>query len=162
MVPTPFDCDFGFLYQTYEFPADLNGEWEDPILQPQRSLSNENGVVVRVVDFPPKTKTRFHRTVSLDFGIIFEGEMSCYLDNGVELTMRRGDVCVQRGTMHGWENKSDKPARIYFVLTGKYFLVAIVTNMLIIYVAAKPVSLGGKLLTNAGFNAKDEAKLAEK
>lgn len=42
-----------------------------------------------------------------------------HLDNDVELTLKKGDVCVQRGTIHGWENKSDKPARIYFILTGK-------------------------------------------
>jgi hypothetical protein len=41
-----------------------------------------------------------------------------YLDNGAELTLKKGDVCVQRGTIHGWENKSDKPARVYFILTG--------------------------------------------
>jgi len=76
--------------------------------------------------------------MSLDFGIIFEGEMSCYLDNGVELTLKRGDVCVQRGTIHGWENKTDKPARIYFILT-----------------AAAPVRVGNKLLTTAGFESSE-------
>jgi hypothetical protein len=42
-----------------------------------------------------------------------------HLDNGVVITMKAGDVCVQRGTIHAWINPFDKPARVYFVLTGK-------------------------------------------
>jgi len=30
--------------------------------------------------------------------------------------MRAGDVLIQRGTNHGWSNRSDKPARIAFIL----------------------------------------------
>jgi len=41
----------------------------------------------------------FHRPESLDFGILFDGEVSCYLDDGVKVDMKPGDVCVQRGTI---------------------------------------------------------------
>lgn len=87
----------------------------------------------------------FHRTESLDFGILLNGEVSWYiasffffsfqfeasfdpvanasicshLDDGVRIDMKPGDVCVQRGTIHGWTNYSDEPARLYFVLSGK-------------------------------------------
>jgi len=57
-----------------------------------------------------------------------------HLDNDVSIQMKPGDVCVQRGTIHGWTNPSDKPARIYFVL-----------------IAAKPVSVDGKVLGTTGF-----------
>lgn len=46
-------------------------------------------------------------------------ERTSYLDNDVEVTLKAGDVCVQRGTIHGWDNRTDKPARVFFVLTGK-------------------------------------------
>lgn len=42
-----------------------------------------------------------------------------HLDDGVRIDMKPGDVCVQRGTIHGWTNYSDEPARLYFVLSGK-------------------------------------------
>lgn len=42
-----------------------------------------------------------------------------HLDDDVEIHMKAGDVCVQRGTIHGWTNSTDKPARIYFILSGK-------------------------------------------
>lgn len=61
-----------------------------------------------------------------------------YLDNGVELTLKRGDVCVQRGTIHGWENKTDKPARIYFVLTGKSCLLEIIMSFNYWFYDCKP------------------------
>lgn len=42
--------------------------------------------------------------------------------------MKPGDVCVQRGTIHGWTNSTDKPARIYFILSGKPFIEEIATD----------------------------------
>lgn len=36
--------------------------------------------------------------------------------------MKPGDVCVQRGTIHGWTNTGTKTARIYFVLIGMFLL----------------------------------------
>lgn len=43
-----------------------------------------------------------------------------HLDDGVRIDMKPGDVCVQRGTIHGWTNYTDKPARVYFILTGTF------------------------------------------
>jgi quercetin dioxygenase-like cupin family protein len=33
-----------------------------------------------------------------------------------ETVLRAGDILIQRGTPHGWENRSDHLARIAFVL----------------------------------------------
>ncbi|KAF2500454.1 hypothetical protein BU16DRAFT_578406 [Lophium mytilinum] len=135
--PTTIDCNFAVLYETHEFPASLD-TWEDPITARTKSLANDKGVVLRVVDFPANTKTIYHRTESLDFGILHEGEITCHLDDGVRVDMKAGDVCVQRGTIHGWTNYSDKPARVYFILT-----------------AANPVKINGKELRDEGFRRED-------
>ncbi|OAL28158.1 hypothetical protein AYO20_09577 [Fonsecaea nubica] len=37
-----------------------------------------------------------------------------YLDDGARVDMEPGDVCVQRGTIHGWTNAGTKTARMYF------------------------------------------------
>ncbi|KAH8880881.1 hypothetical protein GQ53DRAFT_703178 [Thozetella sp. PMI_491] len=137
-LPVPINANFAVLYETFQFPISNDEPWQDPILQRTKDLSNPNGIVLRVVDFKPNTETMFHRTESMDFGIVFDGEMVCILDKGVELTLKAGDVCVQRGTIHGWHNRTDKPARIYFILN-----------------AAKPVQVGGKLLTAAGFHKEE-------
>ena len=61
-----------------------------------------------------------HRTESVDYGIVIEGEITLILDRGESL-LKPGDVVVQRGTNHAWANRSGKVARMVFVLLdGKY------------------------------------------
>jgi len=59
----------------------------------------------------------FHRTESLDYGVVLDGEITLVVDEG-ETTMRAGDVVVQRATSHAWSNRTDEPARVLFVLIG--------------------------------------------
>lgn len=59
----------------------------------------------------------FHRTESLDYAIVLEGEITLLVDEG-EATLRAGDVAVQRATSHAWSNRTDRIARIAFVLIG--------------------------------------------
>jgi quercetin dioxygenase-like cupin family protein len=57
----------------------------------------------------------FHRTQSIDYGIVLDGQITLLLDEG-ETTLYAGDICVQRGTNHGWINRGSKPCRIAFIL----------------------------------------------
>ena len=49
-------CNFAVLWETRQFPSDV-GDFVDPLKEQTQSLSNKSGVVLRVVDFPPNTKT---------------------------------------------------------------------------------------------------------
>lgn len=61
-----------------------------------------------------------HRTESVDYGIVIEGEMTLVLDDS-EVLLKAGSVVVQRGTNHAWANRSGKPCRMLFVLVdGQY------------------------------------------
>ncbi len=61
-----------------------------------------------------------HRTETLDYGIVIEGELVLVLDQG-ERVLHPGDVVIQRGTNHAWANRSDRVCRIAFVLIdGRY------------------------------------------
>jgi mannose-6-phosphate isomerase-like protein (cupin superfamily) len=61
-----------------------------------------------------------HRTETIDYGIVLEGEITLLVDIG-EVTVRAGDIVVQRGTNHGWANRSGKNCRIAFILIdGKF------------------------------------------
>jgi len=61
-----------------------------------------------------------HRTETIDYGIVIEGELVLIVDEG-ETTVRAGDIVIQRGTNHGWANRSDRNCRIVFVLIdGEY------------------------------------------
>jgi len=43
----------------------------------------------------------FHKTNTVDYGIVLEGEIWAMLDEG-ETLRRPGDVLIQRGTNHSW------------------------------------------------------------
>lgn len=99
---------------------------------------SEDGSLLRIVDFPPdesydqaklleflevsgvrdKEKPRhfwFHKTQSLDYAFVLEGEIYAMLDEG-ETLMKAGDVLIQRATNHSWSNRSGKNCRMAFVL----------------------------------------------
>ena len=56
-----------------------------------------------------------HRTESVDYGIVIEGEMTLVLDDS-EVPLRAGSVVIQRGTNHAWANRSGRPCRMLFLL----------------------------------------------
>lgn len=55
-VAVPANCNFAVLYETGEFPAS-NDVWEDPASKRTGDLANPGGIVLRCVDFKPRTKT---------------------------------------------------------------------------------------------------------
>lgn len=59
----------------------------------------------------------FHRTESIDYAVVLEGEITLLVDDG-EVTLRPGDVAIQRATAHAWSNRTDTVARVMFVLIG--------------------------------------------
>lgn len=113
---------FSVMYTTSEFPISLNDDQdikdhERVIASGKLGLVNPRGTVCRVVDFGPKHKPLMHRTQSLDYGIVLEGTVEMELDSGEKHILRRGDVAVQRATMHAWRNTSETEwARMIFVL----------------------------------------------
>jgi mannose-6-phosphate isomerase-like protein (cupin superfamily) len=58
-----------------------------------------------------------HKTKTIDYAIVLSGEIWALMDEG-EVLMKPGDVLIQRGTSHAWSNRTDKPARVAFVLIG--------------------------------------------
>ena len=75
------------------------------------------GHLLRILEvYPLKAggkRTVMHRTQTLDYVVVIEGELVLLLDDS-EVTLKPGDVVVQRGTDHAWENRSDRVARAAF------------------------------------------------
>jgi mannose-6-phosphate isomerase-like protein (cupin superfamily) len=65
-----------------------------------------------------------HRTESVDYALVLEGEITLVLDKE-EVLMKEGDFLVERGTNHAWANRSGKPCRMLFVLIDGQFDPAI-------------------------------------
>ena len=128
------------LWVTEETPADMSGGAD----RAERTIGippPERGSIFRVVDFPPvgeEVKSianadylrsmgiepaagaparhpYTHRTKSIDYAIVLEGEIDMLLDDS-EVHMKAGDILVQQGTNHAWVNNSGKNCRICFVL----------------------------------------------
>lgn len=112
---------FTSIFRTDGHPATAQGSWQDPHGKMQNLVGTE-GVMCRIVDFPPvpadapESVNFMHRTVSVDYGVVLDGEIDLVLDDGVKTTMKKGDVVVQRGTNHLWHNRSSGNCRIFFVL----------------------------------------------
>lgn len=102
------------LWSTDTCPADFDNEidYGDRILGTAPPPMGSRFIMFEVL---PGGKGKFHRTDSLDYVICVEGEMTMLLDND-ELTLRQGDVLIQRGTNHGWANNTSKTARVAIIL----------------------------------------------
>ena len=61
-----------------------------------------------------------HRTKTVDYGIVIEGEITLVLDRG-ETTIHAGDIIIQNGTNHAWANRSGKICRMAFILIDGEF-----------------------------------------
>jgi mannose-6-phosphate isomerase-like protein (cupin superfamily) len=85
-----------------------------------------HGTKIRINEFQPGhldergLQSPVHRTESVDYGIVLEGEITLVLDDS-EVTLRAGDIVVQRGTDHAWANRSDAVAKVCFVLVDGSF-----------------------------------------
>ncbi|GLS99759.1 cupin [Sphingobium jiangsuense] len=120
----------------------------DPVAQVTTMVPQPHGSTLIIVQFPPDSvmtapdfdaaaagteQARFlpglaetfdpdgsgkHRTQTLDYDIILEGELWMELDDGELRHLKAGDVVIQNGTRHAWRNLGDKPARMAAVLIG--------------------------------------------
>lgn len=74
-----------------------------------------NGTRFAVIDFPPDNHPHMHRTETIDYVIVMEGEIEMDMDDST-VKLKAGDIVIQRGTNHAWANRSGKRARVAFVL----------------------------------------------
>lgn len=102
------------LWTTDESPADV-GRGDDRAAREIGIPPPERGSIFRIVDFPPGAKGEMHRTRSIDYAVVIEGEIDMLLPAG-EVHLRAGDVLVQQATDHAWENRGQASCRIAFIL----------------------------------------------
>jgi hypothetical protein len=123
--------DFIEIWNTSGAPAPIRSLEPEPTDGPLQVPPARIGSKIRLNDFypghirklPPRADGRhpmMHRTRSIDYGIVLEGEIYLILD-ATEVLLTAGDIVVQRGTDHAWENRSDKVARMAFILIGGEF-----------------------------------------
>jgi mannose-6-phosphate isomerase-like protein (cupin superfamily) len=94
--------------------SDNVSDWAYGASQPGPTMPG--GSALRFVDINPGYRSAMHRTNSIDYVFILDGELDMELDGGEWVHLKAGDIVVQRGTNHAWENKSDRVCRLASVL----------------------------------------------
>ena len=139
------------IWKTHEMPVVLTAAEVDPTLGPRTLHPTANGTVIRIAELEPESadiramtpeQSRevfaamgnanasmagrggrhplMHRTQTIDYAVVLEGELTLILDEE-DVTLKAGDVVIQRGTSHAWSNRSNKKCRILYVLIdGKF------------------------------------------
>ena len=113
MIPSG-DAAFLLVWSTETVPADNNDETDGR--ERDAGLTLNQGSVIRITDLLPGKQSPMHRTNSIDYGIVLEGEIELELEDGAKRTVQQGGIVVQRGTNHRWRNTTDMVCRIAFVL----------------------------------------------
>jgi quercetin dioxygenase-like cupin family protein len=103
------------IWATPAAPVPISAAEPDPTLGALTVPPAPGGTKIRINEFPPGAASPVHRTQSVDYGIVLDGEVVLVLDDS-EAVLRAGDVVVQRGTSHRWENRGASAARMAFVL----------------------------------------------
>lgn len=129
------------LWVTDETPADMSGA-ADRAAMTIGIAPPAGGSIFRIIDIPPTAPDidklgmdylhkqigdhapkrglpprhpLMHRTRTIDYAIIMDGEIDMLLDDS-EIHLKAGDVLIQQGTNHAWVNRGTRPCRVAFVL----------------------------------------------
>jgi len=114
------NVSFFELWNTNAAPEPISATEPDPTERPLEVAPRARGTIVRVNELRPGAESPMHRTETIDYGFVLEGEVVLVLTDS-EVQLRAGDMVVQRGTDHKWENRSDTTARMAFVLVDGTF-----------------------------------------
>ena len=105
----------GSVFRFFQIPPDDSGEGKTPEeLQAAADATFASMGAAHNRD-PNARHPNMHKTDSLDYIILLQGEVTLILDEG-EVDMKALDVVVQRGTNHAWSNRSDDIAILAGIL----------------------------------------------
>ena len=103
------------LWATDSLPVQLTDE--DPA-DWNFGISLDNGSFFRIVRYDTNVGKNWHCTETIDYGIVLSGELWLQLEEE-EVFLKAGDVVVQRGTIHSWQNRGKEPCVVAFILIAK-------------------------------------------
>jgi len=102
------------VWATGSTPPDI-GDEADAAAREWRFEPAPGGSIFRVVTFLPGATSGLHSTETLDYLAVLLGEIVLIVGDR-EVTLRGGDVVVQKSTPHNWVNRSDQPCVMVGVL----------------------------------------------
>jgi uncharacterized cupin superfamily protein len=126
------------IWSTNRMPVDNSSEVEAAqraglvkrdLIPHNNYVRTGGGSVIRIIEWSPGHAKFTHRTETLDYIVILSGEIDLQVDDEKSVSLKAGDVLVQRGGMHTWLNKGAVPAVMAAIL-----------------IDATPVEVAGKIM----------------
>lgn len=97
-------------WRSEALPADNSGTDDCPGGTFGFDMMHSGGSMFMVMDFQPSGPAFWHATDTLEYIAMLSGEVVFETETG-EVTLKAGDVLVDRGIVHSWRNDSGSPAR---------------------------------------------------
>jgi mannose-6-phosphate isomerase-like protein (cupin superfamily) len=98
------------------FPPD--SVFADPSFDPAAAAIEQATAQPGLAELFEPDAPGMHRTPTIDYALVVEGEITLELDDGVLVPIARGEVVVQNGTRHAWRNLTSEPATVAFFVVG--------------------------------------------
>ncbi len=112
VVPGPGGTSLHFV----TFPPSL--VFADPSFDGEAARSEALIRLRGLADDFEKEDPAMHKTNTVDYAVVYEGEIWLELDDGKTVHLKKGDVVVQHGTRHAWRNRDTAPVTMLFFLNG--------------------------------------------
>jgi hypothetical protein len=112
VIPAPG----GTTLLVVQFPPDAvfaSGDFDA-----EAAFAEQSEVSPGLFDHFEQPGSPFHTTPTVDYIVLLSGELWLVLDEGRETLVRAGEIVIQNGTRHAWENRSDASATMVGVLVG--------------------------------------------
>lgn len=98
------------IWRTEGLPADNSGTEDCPGGTFGFDMMHAGGAMFMLMEFGPESPSFWHATDTTEYVAMLEGEIVFETETG-EVTLKAGDVLVDRGIVHSWRNDSGRPAR---------------------------------------------------
>lgn len=106
----------GTSLHLFTFPP--NSVFADPAFDGKAAAQEALRRLPGLADHFEKEDAAMHKTNTIDYAVVFEGEIWLELDGGETVHLNSGDIVVQNGTRHAWRNKGATTGSLLFFLNG--------------------------------------------
>lgn len=114
--PTYFPPETGSRFLVFTIPATRMPPLPGTDLAKARAEADD--VLPGLLEKMEPGNPGMHRSDTIDFIYVLEGEIVLELDDGQEVTLRTDDTAVQNGTRHAWRNRSGASCRLLVCMSG--------------------------------------------
>ena len=110
-------CRMVRLWQTREVPTTVPAQTDPTQAGLGRVPPEFSGTRLYSAELPAGIKIALHQGDTVDYITVIKGQLTLGLETG-ETVLNPGDVVVQTGNMHAWENRGTAPCLIIVCIVG--------------------------------------------